>query len=134
MLEDHGDVAIPRGDVVHHLAVNGNGAVGNFLKAGNEPQRRRHAAAGRADQHEQFLVRDRQIEIADSSNSFLPGPLEGFGQIFDDDTSHWQMVLRRAGKVERGVWGQDCGLAHFPVLTYYRDAVVLFGDNRLRVR
>ena len=114
VLKDHGDVTLFGSNVIHHLTVNGDGAAGNRLKAGNKPQRGRLAATGWTDQHEQFLVRDGQIKIADGINGFLPGPLEGFGQIFNDDASHCQMFQRPAGKVERGVGRfeiSDFGLA-----------------------
>jgi hypothetical protein len=35
VLEDHGDIAFPGGNTINHLAVNGDGAVGSFLQAGD---------------------------------------------------------------------------------------------------
>jgi hypothetical protein len=42
---------------------------GNLLQAGNEPQRRRLAAAARPDQHKQLARRDSKIEPGNGVNA-----------------------------------------------------------------
>ena len=56
VLEDHGDVAVLRGQVVDDLAGEGDGARGGLLQAGDEAQGGGLAAARGADQDEEFLV------------------------------------------------------------------------------
>ena len=64
VLEHHRHVAVLRRDVVDHLAVDRDLAAGDVLEAGDHPQRRRLAAAGRADQHHELLVGDVEIDAA----------------------------------------------------------------------
>src|ERR1700733_5225380 len=45
VLEDHGDVAVLRRQVVHHPLTDGDGATGDLLEAGDRPQRGRLAAS-----------------------------------------------------------------------------------------
>ena len=64
VLEHHRHVAVFRRHVVDHLAVDPDLAAGDVLEAGDHPQRRRLAAAGRADQHDELLVGDVEIDAA----------------------------------------------------------------------
>ena len=75
VLEDHRDVAVLGSHVVHQLAVDVQLAVGDLLESGDHAQRRGLAAAGGADQHDEFLVGDIQVERLDSDNA-LVGDLE----------------------------------------------------------
>ena len=71
VLEDHRDVAVFRRDVVHQLAVDVQLAAGDLLQACDHAQGRGLAAAGRADQHDEFLVGDIQVERLDSDNALI---------------------------------------------------------------
>jgi hypothetical protein len=64
VLEHHGHVAVLRRHVVDHLAVDRDLAGADLLEPGDHPQRRRLAAAGRADQHHEFLVGDVEVDAA----------------------------------------------------------------------
>ena len=64
VLEHHRDVAVLRRYVVDDVAADHDVAAGDVLKPRNHPQRRRFAAAGRADQHDELLVRDIEIDAA----------------------------------------------------------------------
>ena len=70
-LEDHGDIAVLGGDVVHDLAVNEQLALADLLKTSHHAQRRGFAAAGGADQHDELLVLDIQVELLDSNDAPL---------------------------------------------------------------
>ena len=65
VLEHHGDVAVLRRQIVDHLAADADVAGGDFLQPRDHPQRRRLAAARRADQHDELVVRDVQIDRTD---------------------------------------------------------------------
>ena len=68
VLEHHGDVAVlgrGRRDVAV-AKVDRPG--GEFLEAGQHPQRRRLAAAGRADQHHELAVGDVQVHLATAAD------------------------------------------------------------------
>ena len=64
VLEHHGDVAVLGGPVVDDLAADENVARGDLLEAGDHAQRRRLAAAGRSDQHDEFVIRNVEIDVA----------------------------------------------------------------------
>ena len=63
VLEDHRDVAVLGSDVVDDLAVDDDLALGDLLEAGNHAQGGGFAAAGGADEHDELLVGDVDIEI-----------------------------------------------------------------------
>ena len=71
-LEDHGHVAVLGVDVVDHAVADGDGAVVDLLEPGDEAQRRRLAAARRAEQHEQLAVGDVQRQVVDSGGVAEP--------------------------------------------------------------
>jgi len=62
-LEDHGDVAVFRRDVGHIAVADQHAPRRDLLEAGQTAQRRRLAAARRADKHEELFVIDRDVEI-----------------------------------------------------------------------
>ena len=65
VLEDHGDVAVLRGEVVHDLTVDLHVPGRDRLEAGDHPQRRRLSAAGRADEDDELARLDLEVEIGD---------------------------------------------------------------------
>ncbi len=80
VLEHHRDVAILRRHVVDDVAADQDVAVGDILKPGDHPQRGGLAAAGGADQDDELMVRN--IEI-DAANGFdLVVTLDDLAQIY----------------------------------------------------
>ena len=65
VLEHHRNSAVLRGEFVDHFAANRDVARGDCFQAGNHPQRRALAATGRPDEHDEFIVRDVEIDRAD---------------------------------------------------------------------
>ena len=66
-LEDHGDIAVFRGDVVDQTAADVHFALGNLLQASDHTQGGGLAAARGADQDDKFLVFNVQVEVGNSS-------------------------------------------------------------------
>jgi hypothetical protein len=58
VLEHHGDVALGRVEVVDDALADGDRPLGDRLEPGDHAQKRGLAAAGRADEHEEFAVVD----------------------------------------------------------------------------
>ena len=67
-LEDHRDVSILWGEVIHDAAADGDGAFRDFLETGDHPQRRRFAATRWTNEHHQLMVFDVEIEVLDDRN------------------------------------------------------------------
>ena len=65
ILEHHGDVAVLRLQAVDDPAADGDGAAADFLEARDHAQRRRFAATGRADQHDELAILDVEIDVLD---------------------------------------------------------------------
>src|SRR5262249_14516140 len=61
-LEHHGDIAILRIEIVDAAIADVDLAAARLLQAGHQAQERRLAAAGRADQHQEFAVGDGKVE------------------------------------------------------------------------
>ncbi len=64
-LEHHGDVAVFRGNVVDQTAADVHFALGDLLQAGDHTQGGGLAAAGGADEDDEFLILDLQVEVGD---------------------------------------------------------------------
>ncbi len=67
-LEDHGDVAVFRRDVVDNLVSDQNFTFSDFFEASQTAQSRGFSAAGRTDQHQELFVLDCKIEILHGDN------------------------------------------------------------------
>ena len=65
VLENHGDVAIFRRNIVDRAAVDGDVAAGDFLQPGDHPQRGGLPAAGRSDEDDEFLIVDLEVGVID---------------------------------------------------------------------
>jgi hypothetical protein len=68
-LEDHGDVAIARGNVVDDALADSHDSLRHFLEAGDHAQGGRLAAAGRADEHHELPVGNAEVEVRDGSRA-----------------------------------------------------------------
>ena len=62
VLEHHRDVAVARRHVVDDVAADPDLAAGDLLQPGDHAQRGGLAAAGRADQHDELLVGDLEVD------------------------------------------------------------------------
>jgi hypothetical protein len=85
VLEHHGDVAVLRGNVVHQLVADVQLALGDLLQAGDHAQRGGLAAAGGADEDDEFLIGDLQVEIGHSRSR---GARIHFVDVFAADGCH----------------------------------------------
>ena len=65
VLKDHRDIAVGRADVVDELVVDVDLALGDILQPGDHLQQRALAAPRRPEQHQELVILDRQIDIAD---------------------------------------------------------------------
>ena len=70
-LEHHGDVPVLGLHVIHQLPVDVQLAAGDLLQAGNHPQRGGLAAAGGANQNDELLIPDVQVELLDRHNALV---------------------------------------------------------------
>ncbi len=68
-LEDHRDVAILGGHVVDQAVADVDVALVDLLQAGQQPQARGLAAAGRTDEDQEFLVGDVDVEVVTAATS-----------------------------------------------------------------
>ena len=69
VLEDHGDVPLRGGDVVDDSSADLDRSVRDRFEAGGHSQCGCLAAAGRADEHNEFTVADRQIQLVDGTDA-----------------------------------------------------------------
>ena len=67
-LEHHREPALRGTDIGHVLAVDQDLSGGDVLEAGDEAQKRRLAAAGRADEHRELAVLDIEIDAVDDAD------------------------------------------------------------------
>ena len=100
VLEDHGDIAVLGREAVHSLAVDGNGARGRFLQAGDQAQGRRLAATRRPDQRQEFFVFHDKAGVIHRANALASRALEYFGQMLKPNLCHAQSVEGQAVEVE----------------------------------
>ena len=80
-LEDHRDVAILRGDVVHDAVADLEVAVADLFEAGDHPQAGRLAAARRTDEDHELAIADLEVEVLDGGEvaEALPDVIERHG-------------------------------------------------------
>ena len=82
-LEHHAEVALMRRDLRDVLAVDQDAAGGRLLKAGNHPQQRGLAAAGRPEQADERAVGHGEIDMIDRRDI-----AEAFGNALKDKAGH----------------------------------------------
>ena len=63
VLEDHGDVPVTWADIVHDLAADGQGPLGNVFQASDHPQGRGLAAARWPNKDDEFLIVDVEVKV-----------------------------------------------------------------------
>jgi len=62
-LEHHRDIAVLRRHVIHDAVADEDAAIGNLFEACKEAQAGGLAAARRADKHQEFLIRNGEVEV-----------------------------------------------------------------------
>jgi hypothetical protein len=88
ILEDHRDVPILRGNIIHDFAVDGNRPFGYLFQAGYHAQCSRFAATRRANQNQKLFVRDNEVGILNSIKLFATGASKNLGQIPQNHLCH----------------------------------------------
>jgi hypothetical protein len=96
-LEHHRDIAVARGDVVDHAVADAHDALRDVLEPGDHAERRRLAAAGRADEHHELSVLDGEIEIVDGARTVRVD----LADVLERDTSHRSPPARLAPRIYR---------------------------------
>ena len=92
LLKDHGHVAVPRRQPLRRTAGNDDPAGGGLLQPGEQPERRRFAAAGRTHEGQQFVVLDLQAEVVHG-----PNPAgKNLAEMGDYDRCHARIVASAA--------------------------------------
>ena len=71
VLEDHGDITVLGGNIIHQTVADVQLAAGNVFQAGNHTQCGGLTTAGRANQNDEFLVGDAQVELLNGNNAFI---------------------------------------------------------------
>ena len=84
VLEDHGDIPVLGGHIVHHPVADEKLAVADILQAGNHPQGGGFAAAGRTHQDDKFLVLDFQVQVRNNGDAAGIG----FSYVLKGDAGH----------------------------------------------
>jgi hypothetical protein len=69
VLEDHRDVALLRRNVRHVAVANEDGSVADLLEPRDAAEECRLPAAGRADEHHELSVLDRQVDAVDGTHA-----------------------------------------------------------------
>ena len=71
VLENHCDISVFRCHIIHQFAVDVELTVRDLFQTCHHTQGRGFSAAGRADQNDEFLIGNIQIECLDSDNAFI---------------------------------------------------------------
>jgi hypothetical protein len=83
-LKNHGHIALVRRLLVDYLTIKDNPAFGGKLKAGNQAQRRRFAAAGGAKQGDKFPLLNTDIGFIHRADfAFAAAAYKFFNQVFE---------------------------------------------------
>ena len=87
VLKDHCHIAILGLDLVDDAFADGDLAVGNVLQPGDHPQQRALAAAGRADENDELLIGNFEV---DAMKDFLR--VIGFAYVAETDGGQGTLV------------------------------------------
>ena len=89
VLEDHRNVARARRQVVHDALADPDLAVRDLLETRDHAQRRRLAATGRADEHDELAVLDREVEVGDGAVAVTVD----LGDVVEGDSGHGELLI-----------------------------------------
>ena len=90
ILKDHRDVAVLGRDAVDDALANANRPRGDVLEPRDHPQRRALAAAGGADEHDEFAVADLKADVIDG----LHVARVDLAHVLEDDFRHDRLAAR----------------------------------------
>ncbi len=115
MLKHHGDVSVSGCDLVDRLAVDPHHAMTEIVQASNQPQGCCLATTAGANQHDQLLILNRQIQILDSG---CVARID-FGHALQCQLGHaHRSHARRDKKTTHSRWSGSCdpkkSLEHLP--------------------
>src|SRR5262249_40258914 len=82
-LEDHGDVAVLRREIVDDRAPDPDRAAGRCFQPGDQPEEGRFPAAGGTDEHDELAVMDGEVHAVKDVHR-----TEGFANAFYLDRGH----------------------------------------------
>ena len=82
-LKHHAEIAVARLEIVDDAPVDADFARSRILETGDHAQRRRLAAAGRSDEHDELAVFDREVQVLDRLNG-----AERLVEVDELDTRH----------------------------------------------
>ena len=82
-LEDHGDVALARLELVHAPPADGDLTLGDRLEPRDHAQQRRLAAARGPDQHDEFAIGNVEVDVVHHDHA-----VEALGDVADVHCSH----------------------------------------------
>ena len=110
-LEHHGDVPVLGGDAVDDIVVDGDLAGGDVFQARDHAEQSRLSTSRRSDEHDQFLVRDLDVDAVDH----LDGT-EGLVDVFDFDAGHGPPLCPASGSIARALGDAAAAGRHRVVL------------------
>jgi hypothetical protein len=84
VLEDHGDPAVPWGQVVGELAIEHDRTGGRVFQTGDHPQHRRLATARRPQQHHELAIANVETHVVDGDGAVS----EHLCYVFERDGRH----------------------------------------------
>ena len=119
ILEHHGDVALFGLQLVHHAAADGDFARRDLLQPRDHAQKRGFPATGRADQNDEFMVGDGDIDAMDHRVRS-----ELLGDAFYINGGHENLPGAVLGRIDAGRKGQ------YSALRGPRDNIVLICSSR----
>ena len=97
-LEDHREAAVGGADLGDVRAVDGDGAGGRAVEAGDEAEQGGLAAAGGADEDDELAVGDLERDVADDL-----GGAEGSGDVAEGDAGHQRRAARTCSRASRSL-------------------------------
>ncbi|MNY17149.1 hypothetical protein D3C86_1504490 [compost metagenome] len=94
VLKHHGDVALTRREPVDDTVADPHLAVGNAFQPRDHAQRRGFAAAGRADEHDEFAIVDFKVDALDDAKRTVT-----LVQLAQADRSHIFLLTTGASRI-----------------------------------
>jgi hypothetical protein len=88
VLEDHGDVAVARRHSGQRFSVQPDGTLIGRFQTSDQAQRRGFAAAGWANDDQEFVILDGEMHTGDSADVVAAWTGEPFGHVFKNQASH----------------------------------------------
>jgi len=97
VLEYHCDIALFRGDIIHHLIIEFDDSCIRCLQSGDEPERGGFAATRRTHERDQFAGRERERELVHRHNGLPVARGKTFLQLLQHQSRHPRIVVGCSG-------------------------------------